>query len=103
MDGSGYPRGLQGNQIRLEAKILAVADVFETISSHRPYRPSLGQGRAIDEISQKKGELYDPAVSETCLAIIAKNKFRFDERRNSFGRDIKPTKTPAEKFATVPE
>lgn len=103
MDGSGYPRGLQGNQIRLEAKILAVADVFETISSHRPYRPSLGQGRAIDEISQKKGDLYDPIVSETCLAIIAKNEFRFDERRNSFGRDIKPTKIPAEKFATVPE
>jgi putative nucleotidyltransferase with HDIG domain len=103
IDGSGYPKGLYGNQIRLEARILAVADVFETISSHRPYRPSLGQGRAIDELTQKKGCLYDTSVSETCLTIIEKNEFRFDEKRSSFSNDIKNTVITTNEVEVVSE
>jgi PAS domain S-box-containing protein/putative nucleotidyltransferase with HDIG domain len=62
IDGSGYPQGLIGDDILLEAKILAVADVVEAMSSHRPYRPALGVGKALDELSSKKGKLYDPRV-----------------------------------------
>lgn len=89
IDGSGYPKGLSGNQIRIEARILAVADVFETISSHRPYRPSLGQGRAMEELNENKGLLYDETVSESCLEVIATQKFHFDEKRGSFSGDAK--------------
>lgn len=84
VDGSGYPKGLRDDEIRIEAKILSVADVFETISSHRPYRPSLGQGRAVEELTQQKGLLYDETVSEACLRIIANNEFHFEEARGSF-------------------
>jgi putative two-component system response regulator len=62
MDGTGYPFGLSGEDILLEARILAVADVVEAISSHRPYRPSLGIKHALDELSQHRGTLYDPVV-----------------------------------------
>jgi HD-GYP domain-containing protein (c-di-GMP phosphodiesterase class II) len=62
MDGTGYPFGLSGKDILLEARILAVADVVEAISSHRPYRPSLGINHALDELSQHRGTLYDPVV-----------------------------------------
>lgn len=68
-DGSGYPRGLRGEEILLEARILAVADVVVAIASHRPYRPSLGLDRALDEIRQQRGVLYDPAVVEACLRL----------------------------------
>ncbi|MBI5592399.1 MAG: response regulator [Deltaproteobacteria bacterium] len=84
MDGSGYPHALQGEQILLEARILAVADVFETMSSHRPYRPSLGQDRAIDELFQNKGRLYDAVVAETCLNLIIEKRFSFEGKRGSF-------------------
>jgi PAS domain S-box-containing protein/putative nucleotidyltransferase with HDIG domain len=60
MDGSGYPKGLCGEDILLEARILAVADVVEAMTSHRPYRPALGIEKALDEISSKKGKFYDP-------------------------------------------
>jgi HD-GYP domain-containing protein (c-di-GMP phosphodiesterase class II) len=62
MDGTGYPFGLSGEDILLEARILAVADVVEAICSHRPYRPSLGIEPALDELSQNRGTLYDPMV-----------------------------------------
>ena len=64
LDGSGYPQGLLGDDILLEARIVAVADVVEAMSSHRPYRPALGIGKALEEISAKKGKLYDPRVVE---------------------------------------
>jgi len=70
MDGSGYPQGLTGNDILLEARILAVADVVEAISSHRPYRPALGIDKALEEISKNKGKLYDPQVVDACLGIV---------------------------------
>ncbi|MEC9488175.1 MAG: HD domain-containing phosphohydrolase [Halanaerobium sp.] len=69
LDGSGYPRKLKGNEIKLEAKILGVADVVEAMDSHRPYRPALGVERALDEIFRYKGSLYSPKVVEACLEI----------------------------------
>lgn len=70
LDGSGYPRGLAGPDILLEARILSVADVVEAMSSHRPYRPSLGLEQALSEITANRGRLYDPAVVETCRRLI---------------------------------
>jgi len=85
MDGSGYPHALRGEQILPEARILAVADVFETMSSHRPYRPSLGLDRAIDELIRNKGRLYDPTVVETCLNLIVEKRFSFEESKGQSG------------------
>ena len=62
INGSGYPFGLSGEDILLEARILGVADVVEAMASHRPYRPSLGIEMALEEISQHRGILYDPPV-----------------------------------------
>lgn len=73
LDGSGYPNGLRGDDIILEARILAVADVVEAISSHRPYRPSLGLDAALKEIQDRSGSHYDPAVVQACIAIIHDN------------------------------
>ncbi|MCE5212853.1 MAG: PAS domain S-box protein [Deltaproteobacteria bacterium] len=70
INGSGYPRKLKGNEILLEARILAVADVVEAIASHRPYRPSLGLEAAIHEIEKNRGILYDEAVTEACLKLF---------------------------------
>jgi HD-GYP domain-containing protein (c-di-GMP phosphodiesterase class II) len=70
MDGSGYPLGLKDKDILLEAKILGVADVFEAMTSHRPYRPSLGIEKAYDELRQNSGILYDAKVVEACLRIF---------------------------------
>jgi len=70
MNGSGYPNGLKGDEILLEARILAVADVVEAISSHRPYRAALGLDAALDEIKQGRGTLYDPDVVDTCLGVF---------------------------------
>ena len=71
IDGSGYPGGLAGSEIRLEARILAVADVVEAMSSHRPYRPALGLDQALDEIADNRGTLYDADVSDACRDIFA--------------------------------
>lgn len=70
IDGSGYPHGLKGDELLLESKILAVADVLEAMSSHRPYRPSLGAERAIEEIKRGSGTKYDPQVVEACLKLL---------------------------------
>ena len=70
LDGSGYPQGLKGEQILLEAKIMAVADVVESMMSHRPYRPGLGIDAALEEIALKKGKLFDPAVVEVCIRLF---------------------------------
>ncbi len=69
MNGSGYPGGLSGDNICLEARIIAVADVVEAMSSHRPYRPSLGIGKAFEEISKNSGILYDPNVVDACVSL----------------------------------
>ena len=73
MNGSGYPLGLKGEEILLEARILGVADVLEAMCSHRPYRPSLGLAEALDELLLNKGILYDGAVVETCLTLYGKD------------------------------
>lgn len=79
LDGSGYPRGLKGEEILLEARILAVADVVEAMSSHRPYRPALGIEAALSELEKGKGKLYDPAVVDACLTLFRKKGFDFSE------------------------
>ena len=78
LDGSGYPSRLSGKDIIPEARILAVADVVEAMSSHRPYRPALGIDKALEEISQKRGMLYDPAVVGDCLRLFVEKGFKFD-------------------------
>jgi putative nucleotidyltransferase with HDIG domain len=79
LDGSGYPRGLAGDEILQEARILAVADVVEAMASHRPYRPALGIEKALGEIDGQKGKRYDPAVVDVCLSLFRDQAFRFDE------------------------
>lgn len=75
MDGSGYPSGLSGEEIILEARILGVADVVEAMASHRPYRPALGIDKALKEISKNKGLLYDSDVAEACLKLFKEKEF----------------------------
>ena len=75
IDGSGYPRGLTGDQMMIEARILAVADVVEAMSSHRPYRPMLGLDAALDEISRNRGTLYDPEVVDHCVRLFREKGF----------------------------
>ena len=77
LDGSGYPLGLAGEDIILEAKILGVADVIEAMSSHRPYRPSLGIDQALEEMVKNKGKLYDPKVVDACVSVFNEKKFDF--------------------------
>jgi HD-GYP domain-containing protein (c-di-GMP phosphodiesterase class II) len=78
MDGSGYPSGLSGEDIMIEARILAVADVVEAMASHRPYRPALGIDKALEEVSQNKGVLYDPNVVDACVRLFTDKGFKFE-------------------------
>jgi len=75
MDGSGYPLGLSGEEISMEARILAVADVVEAMASNRPYRAALGLPIALEEISKNSGKFYDPQVASACLKLFAENRF----------------------------
>jgi HD-GYP domain-containing protein (c-di-GMP phosphodiesterase class II) len=75
MDGSGYPRGLKDENILLEARILAVADVVEAMASHRPYRPALGIEAALEEIEKNSGILYDSDVVSACLGLFREKGF----------------------------
>ncbi|MCX6005159.1 MAG: PAS domain S-box protein [Chloroflexi bacterium] len=77
LDGSGYPRGLIGKDIMLEAKILMVADVVEAMSAHRPFRPSLGIDAALEEISKNSGVLYDADVVTACIKLFREKGFSF--------------------------
>jgi PAS domain S-box-containing protein len=76
MNGSGYPNGLTGDNILLESRILAVADVVESIASHRSYRSALGIDVALNEISKNKGVLYDPEVSDACLRLFHEKDYQ---------------------------
>ena len=80
INGSGYPQGLSGEDILLEARILGVADAVEAMASHRPYRPAHGLKKALEEISKNRGILYDPGVVDACLKIFAKKKFKLDDK-----------------------
>ena len=77
LDGSGYPQGLRGDEILPEARIIAVADVVEAMSSHRPYRPALGLEAALAEIEAGAGSRYDPDVAAACLRAVHERGFRF--------------------------
>ena len=77
MNGSGYPLGLAGDDIVFEARIICVADVVETMASHRPYRPSIGMDKALEEIADNRGVLYDPRVVDACLKIFSEKGFSF--------------------------
>jgi PAS domain S-box-containing protein/putative nucleotidyltransferase with HDIG domain len=77
MNGSGYPENLKGDEILLEARILAVSDVVESMSSHRPYRPALGIEAALDEIEKNRGTLYDNAAADACLRLFREKGYQF--------------------------
>jgi PAS domain S-box-containing protein/putative nucleotidyltransferase with HDIG domain len=90
MDGSGYPGHLSDKDIILEARVLAVADVVEAMASHRPYRPALGIDKAVEEISQKRGVLYDSEVVDACLKLFSEKGFKFDgEIQAAIGSPLK--------------
>jgi len=76
MDGSGYPRNLKGNEILMEARIMAVADVVEAMASHRPYRPSLGIDKALEEIERNRGTHYDNTVVDACLRLFREKGYQ---------------------------
>ncbi len=77
IDGSGYPKGLKGKELLVEAKILAVADVVEAMMSHRPYRPAWTVDLVLNEIRGKKSILYDPDIVDVCMKLFTENGFRF--------------------------
>ncbi|HEX5364089.1 MAG TPA: HD domain-containing phosphohydrolase [Gallionella sp.] len=79
IDGSGYPKGLKGDEILLEARIIAVSDVVEAMVSHRPYRAALGVEKALEEIREGSGRLYDPEVVGVCLELFEQRDFKFSE------------------------
>jgi putative nucleotidyltransferase with HDIG domain len=78
LDGSGYPASLAGEEIIIEARILGVADVVEAMSSHRPYRPSIGLQFALAEISKESGTLYDAGVVRACMNLLNNNQSEFE-------------------------
>ena len=79
IDGSGYPRKLKRDDILIEARILAVADTVEAMATHRPYRPSLGIEKALEEIENQRDILYDEAVADACLKLFREKRFQFKE------------------------
>jgi len=78
MNGSGYPRNLKGEEILIEARILAVADVVEAMASNRPYRPALGLEAALEEIEKNRGVFYDNAAADACLRLFREKGFKLE-------------------------
>ena len=87
LDGSGYPEGLSGDAILLEARILAVADVIESLSSHRPYRPALGLEKGMEEIRKGRGIRYEPRAVDACLKIFREGRFSFKRETEAPGAE----------------
>jgi HD-GYP domain-containing protein (c-di-GMP phosphodiesterase class II) len=85
MDGSGYPRGVPGDAIRIEARILAVADVIEAMASHRPYRPALGIEAALAEVVERRGTFYDADVGDACVRLFREKGFKLDDAMPALG------------------
>ena len=79
IDGSGYPYGLKAEDILPEAKIIAVADVFEAMTSHRPYRPALGIDAALAELLSNKGVLYAPEVVDALVRLVKEKDYQIPE------------------------
>ena len=88
LDGSGYPRGLKGDDVLLEARIIALADVVEAMASHRPFRPARGIDAALDEIEEHRGTLYDPEVVDTCVKLFREKRYTLN------GQEESPTPPP---------
>ncbi len=84
LDGSGYPNGVKGDQIAIEARVLSVADVVEAIASHRPYRPALGTDKALRHVLEERGRLYDPAVVDACMRVFQDEDFEFRAVTSAF-------------------
>ena len=85
LDGSGYPLGLKGDAILLEARIISVADVVEAMVSSRPYRPAPGLEAAMKEIEEGKGKAYDPDAVDACTKLFREGKFDFEAKEGSSG------------------
>jgi len=83
LDGSGYPQGLLGQDILVEARILTVANVVETLTSHQPYRPALGIDEATKEIICNKGRLYDPEVVDACVQLFTEQRFQLSSHADA--------------------
>ena len=81
MNGCGYPSGLSGEDIIIAARILAIADVVEAMASHRPFRAALGIDKALEEISQNQGVLYDSKAVDACLKLFKDKGFKFEKNR----------------------
>ncbi|MCX7923800.1 MAG: HD domain-containing protein [Clostridia bacterium] len=79
IDGLGYPNGIKGNDILIEAKIVGVADVVEAMASHRPYRPALGIGIALKEIRMNRGTAYDPDVVDACIRLFQEKGYKLEQ------------------------
>ena len=79
LDGSGYPKGLKGDAIIIEARIIAVADVVEAMTTHRPYRPALGLGAALEEIEKGKGSRYDAVIADACIRVVKENGMKLPQ------------------------
>lgn len=86
LDGSGYPRGLKGREILLEAKILAIADVVEAIASHRPYRPARGIIEALKEVVKNSNITFDSVVVDSCVKLFTEKGFNFISKQTSVSR-----------------
>ena len=84
IDGSGYPRGLKGDEIMTQAKIIAVADVVEAMASHRPYRAAIGIEGALEELTENRGISYDPDAVDACLKLFREKGFKLEDRTDSW-------------------
>jgi HD-GYP domain-containing protein (c-di-GMP phosphodiesterase class II) len=87
MDGTGYPRGLKGDEIMIEARILGLADVVESMGSHRPYRPTIGMEKSLAEIRRHRGTRYDADIVDVCVSLIQDKGFHFEEMREEDGSE----------------
>ncbi len=85
LDGTGYPRGLKGGEIRREARILTVADTVEAMASHRPYRPARGIEIALEEIEEYRGKRFDPDAVDACVSLFRDEGFKFPQGEASSG------------------
>jgi len=90
IDGSGYPQGLQKDEILIEARIIGVADVVEAMASHRPYRPALGIDRALEEIQLGAGTRYDPDVASVCVDLFESKGYSLLDTRGSSSQSAYP-------------
>jgi len=79
LDGSGYPHGIQGDEILIQARILAVADTVEAMLTYRPYRPAHSLDAVMNQIRENRGRLYDPQVADACVRLFREKGFTFKQ------------------------